>query len=56
MAADGDRVWVRVTMRGTQHGPFMEAPASGKAIATTTVNELRLEDGNVAEEWGSPTP
>ncbi|HET7519707.1 MAG TPA: ester cyclase [Actinomycetes bacterium] len=23
IAADGDRVWVRVTMPGTQHGPFM---------------------------------
>ena len=31
------------------------APASGKAIAATTVNELRLEDGKVAEEWGADT-
>lgn len=52
LGADGDRVWVRITMRRTQHGPFMGTPPSGKAFAATTVNELRLEHGKVAEEWG----
>lgn len=26
LGAEGDRVWVRITMQGTQHGPFMGMP------------------------------
>jgi steroid delta-isomerase-like uncharacterized protein len=48
----GDRVWVRITMRGTHRGTFMGAPATGKTFAATTLNEVRLEDGKVVEEWG----
>ena len=52
IGAEGDRVWVRTTMRGTQQGPFMAMPPTGKTVAVTTVNELRIENGKVAEEWG----
>jgi steroid delta-isomerase-like uncharacterized protein len=52
MGAEGSRVWVRITMHGTQLGPFMGAPASGKPFVAATVNELRLENGKIVEEWG----
>ena len=52
IGADGDRVWARTTMRGTQQGPFMGMAPTGKTFATTTMNELRIEDGKLAEEWG----
>jgi predicted ester cyclase len=52
IGAEGDRVWVRTTMQGTQQGPFMGMPPSGKTFAVTTVNEVRVEIGKVAEEWG----
>jgi steroid delta-isomerase-like uncharacterized protein len=52
LGAEGDRVWVRITMRGTQQGPFMGMPPSGRTFAATTVNELRLENGRIVEEWG----
>jgi steroid delta-isomerase-like uncharacterized protein len=52
IGAEGDRVWVRTTMHGTQQGPFMEMPASGKTFAAETVNELRVDNGKVVEEWG----
>jgi steroid delta-isomerase-like uncharacterized protein len=52
IGADGDRVWVRTTMRGTQQGPFMGMPPSGRTFAAETVNEVRLENGKVVEEWG----
>jgi predicted ester cyclase len=52
IGAEGDRVWVRTTMRGTQQGPFMGMPPTSKTVAVTTVNELRIENGKVAEEWG----
>ena len=50
--ADGDRVWARTTMRGTQQGPFMGMPPTGKTVTVTTVNEGRIENGKLAEEWG----
>jgi steroid delta-isomerase-like uncharacterized protein len=52
IGAEGDRVWIRTTMRGTQQGPFMGMPPSGKTIAVTTVNEARIDNGKLAEEWG----
>ena len=52
IGAEGDRVRVRTTMQGTQQGPFMGMPPSGKTFAVTTVNEVRVEIGKVAEEWG----
>ena len=52
LGAEGDRVWARITMLGTQQGPFMGMAPTGKTFAATTMNELRIEDGKVAEEWG----
>ena len=52
IGAEGDRVWVRTTMQGTQQGPFMGMPPSGRTFAVTTVNEVRVEIGKVVEEWG----
>ena len=52
IGAEGDRVWVRTTMQGTQQGPFMGMPPSGRTFAVTTVNEVRVENGKVVEEWG----
>lgn len=52
IGAEGDRVWVRITMRGTQQGPFMGVPATGKTFAAATVNEVRIQDGKLVEEWG----
>jgi steroid delta-isomerase-like uncharacterized protein len=52
MCEAGDRVWVRITMRGTHLGTFMGMPGTGRTFAATTINELRLEDSKVVEEWG----
>ena len=52
IGAEGDRVWIRTTMRGTQQGPFMGVPPSDKTVAVTTVNEARIDNGKLAEEWG----
>jgi steroid delta-isomerase-like uncharacterized protein len=52
IGAEGDRVWVRITMRGTQLGPYMGVPPTGKTFEATTVNEVRIDNGMLAEEWG----
>jgi predicted ester cyclase len=39
-------------MRGTHLGNFLGMPGTGRTFAATTINELRLEDSKVVEEWG----
>lgn len=52
MVAEGDKVFVRATMKGTQKGPFMEIPASGKSMAVPFADVLRFEGGRAVEHWG----
>jgi steroid delta-isomerase-like uncharacterized protein len=49
--AEGDRVAVHVTYRGTQSGPMGPYPPSGKGVELPFVGILRVEDGKIAEIW-----
>ncbi|HTR86525.1 MAG TPA: ester cyclase [Reyranella sp.] len=49
--ADGDKVVVRTLWTGTQDGPFLGLPASGRKVRFTTADFLRFENGKVAEHW-----
>lgn len=53
MTADGDKVWVRMTARGTNHGPFI-GPPTGKQMTITVFDVCRFEDGKIVEHWGVP--
>lgn len=54
MVTEKDKVWVRMTARGTNAGAgFMGAP-NGKSFEITVFDELRFEDGKIVEHWGSP--
>lgn len=53
MVADGDKVWVRMTARGTNHGPFM-GPPTGKTMTITVMDVCRFENGKIVEHWGVP--
>jgi predicted ester cyclase len=48
----GDRVAVRWTARGTNTGPLMGLPPTGKQVAVSAVYIFRVEDGKLAEAWG----
>lgn len=50
---DGDKVWIRMTARGTNLGGFM-GPANGKSFAITVYDTARLENGRIVEHWGAP--
>lgn len=50
---DGDKVWLRMTARGTNWGGFMGAP-NGKTFTVTVFDQIRLGDGKLVEHWGSP--
>jgi steroid delta-isomerase-like uncharacterized protein len=50
--AEGDKVWTRKTIHGTQLGPFMGAPPTGKSIVVEVMDVFRIENGKIAEHWG----
>jgi predicted ester cyclase len=50
--ASGDKVWARITARGTQRGPLMGRPPSGRPFAITVIDISRFEDGKMIEHWG----
>ena len=53
MVTIDDKVWVRMTARGTNLGGLM-GPPNGKSFEVTVFDECRFEDGKIVEHWGSP--
>jgi steroid delta-isomerase-like uncharacterized protein len=51
---EGDKIVARFETRGTHQGPFLNFPASGKAICMTAINIYRFVDGKIVEERGQP--
>ena len=54
MIAEGDRVTVRMTARGTQKVAFMGIPPTGKQMTVTAIDIFRVENGKFVEHWGGP--
>ncbi len=52
MLAEGDKVVVRWTGRGTHNGELMGIPPTGKQATVTGIAILRITDGKLAEGWG----
>lgn len=52
LVAEGDRVALRVTLRGSQQGALGEIPATGLPVEFGGYHIYRFEDGKVAEHWG----
>jgi predicted ester cyclase len=52
--ADGDKVWARMTGRGTDSKGFMGRPPTGKSFAITVIDVCRFEQGRIVEHWGVP--
>ena len=51
--AEGDKVVVRVTGRGTHEGDFQGVPPTGRQVTATGVGIGRIEDGRIAEAWAA---
>jgi steroid delta-isomerase-like uncharacterized protein len=49
MIAEGDRVAARFTARGTHSGPWMDFPATGRAIEYSGVTWCRVANGKIIE-------
>jgi steroid delta-isomerase-like uncharacterized protein len=52
MIAEGDKVVWRSTIRGTHRGVFRGIPPTGKSVALTAMNIVRLANGQMVENWG----
>jgi steroid delta-isomerase-like uncharacterized protein len=50
--AEGDRVALRLTGRGTHRGVFMGVPPTGKQVTFGGMTFIRVENGKVTERWG----
>jgi steroid delta-isomerase-like uncharacterized protein len=51
--ASGDKAVARVRYTGTNHGPFMGMPATGKGVDVQLMDMFRVgDDGLVHEHWG----
>ena len=51
LIAEGDRVAVRATFRGTHQGEFAGTPATGVEVEIPVFLIYRVEDGLIVEHW-----
>lgn len=51
--AEGDRVVIRVTGRGTHDGEFQGIPPTGRSVVAEGVGIGRLAEGRIAETWAA---
>ncbi len=49
--AEGDKVVIRTTWRGTHQGRYGAAPPTGRQVTRTMIQIFRLADGKIIEEW-----
>jgi steroid delta-isomerase-like uncharacterized protein/deazaflavin-dependent oxidoreductase (nitroreductase family) len=51
VVAEGDRVAIRNTWRGTHHGAFQGLPPTGKHVTFSGSDFFRFVGGKIAEQW-----
>lgn len=52
VVAEGDRVVILARLTGTQTGPLLNFPVTGKSFSVTEISEFRLANGKIVERWG----
>lgn len=54
LAVDRDKVWGRMTGRGTHKGQFGPMFPTGKRFEITVIDIGKFKDGKLIEHWGVP--
>jgi predicted ester cyclase len=54
LAVDGDLVWLHMKGSGTNDGPFMGNPPTGRSMEIDVFDLIRVADGRMVEHWGVP--
>ena len=52
IAAEGDKVWARVVVTGTQRGEYFGIPPTGKSIRIEVFDICRIARHQIVEHWG----
>jgi steroid delta-isomerase-like uncharacterized protein len=53
LVAEGDRVTIRWTLRGTNTGPLFGQPPTGQPVELAAIAIFRVADGRLAERWAA---
>ena len=56
LVAEGDRVAVRWTLRGTNTGPMLGRPPTGEPVELPAIVIFRIANGKIAERWAAWKP
>jgi steroid delta-isomerase-like uncharacterized protein len=51
LIAEGDKVVIRTTWRGTYQGNYGTMPPTGRQVTRTMIQIFRLANGKIVEEW-----
>jgi len=51
IVAEGDKVMVRISARGTQTGELFGIPPTGTRLEGTGIGVYRIADGKIVEHW-----
>ncbi|MFN2594469.1 MAG: ester cyclase [Actinomycetota bacterium] len=52
VATEGDKVWARIRIRGTNTGEMMGMPPTGKSIDVQAIDIVAVREGKAYEHWG----
>lgn len=53
LVADDDKIWMRMTARGTNKSGFM-GPPNGRTFEIAVFDIVRFKNDKIVERWGSP--
>ena len=56
LVAEGDRVTIRWRLHGTNTGPLLGRPPTGKPVELAAIVIFRIADGRIAERWAGWKP
>jgi steroid delta-isomerase-like uncharacterized protein len=51
LIAEADKVVARMPFRGTQTGPVLDLPPTGRSVRVSEIVIFRLADGKIVEAW-----
>jgi predicted ester cyclase len=56
LIAEGDRVTIRWTLRGTRTGPLLGSPPTGEPVELAAIVIFRISAGKIVERWAGWKP
>ena len=54
LVVEGDTAWSRNVGTGTNDGPYMGHPPTGRRMRVEVFDVVRVRDGRIVEHWGVP--